>query len=84
MTPIKGLIRDGAWVKCIDRNARTFQIRVLNFQPLDFAQVDSPEESEPLEEGAVRWIMDIEAVNTNKVQIRSYELTHSHRRWWRL
>lgn len=74
MIPIKDLIRDGCWLKCTVKDGWTFQIRLLDFRRLDYTQVDRPEKATPIEEGAVRWLMELEVVNTSKVHVRSGDL----------
>jgi hypothetical protein len=79
MIPIKALVRDGSWLNCTAREGWTFRIRILKFEKLDYAGVDSPEKADPVQEGAVRWIMELEVVNTSKAHVFVTELTFNMR-----
>lgn len=79
MIPIKALIRDGSWLNCTVEKGQTCRIRILKFERLDCAEVDSPEKADPVQEGAVRWIMELEVVNTSKVYIRCSDLEYPMR-----
>lgn len=72
MIPIKRLVRDGCWLKCTARSKfvkdeLTFRMRILSFDQLDYTQIGRAVSLEPIEEGAVRWIMKLEVVNLGKV-----------------
>jgi hypothetical protein len=76
MIPIKDLVRDGCWLKCTARNRwredtseYTFRMRILSFERLDYAQIGREKSLEPIEEGAVRWLMKLEVVNLCKVSV---------------
>jgi hypothetical protein len=86
MIPIKNLVRDGGWMKCMARNRWTkdttewtFRMRILSFELFDCSQVDKPERLKPIEVGAVRWLMKLEVVNLSKVSILFGYLTQEMR-----
>jgi hypothetical protein len=84
MIPIKNLIRDGGWLKCSvnypgSECPHTLQFRILRFEKVDYGEVDRPERAEEIEEGAVRWLMELEVVNISKTYASAGELTGSLR-----
>ena len=88
MIPIKDLVRDGSWLKCMarnrwtkDTNEWTFRMRILSFERLDYPEMDRPlhEQLTPTEEGAVWWLMKLEVVNLSKVSLLFGYLTQEMR-----
>lgn len=52
-----------------DTSECIFRLRILSFERLDYAQIGKAPRLEPIEEGAVRWLMRLEVVNLSKVNV---------------